>query len=308
MQNINQKKLAEFVLILKNILSALFPVLTVIAYTNSLSPFATLAWSSLIASILFGMIVTIQKGWRENVTNVEAIKDIFFVVLFVAIGFHALYFLALKFTSPQNVTLLSLMEVVFSFIIIGFITKKEPISKQHAIGASLMLLSAIIILFSNKTNFNIGDLFILTATILAPIGNIFAKRALHQVSLSYLLFVRSIVAMVLFFIATWLFEPSINLTSVINSWPYLLFSGLIFLGLLKIITMFGFKKTSVSHTISFNSLKPVFTIIFAWWLLNDLPTTIQIVALVPSFAGLYLLATAKQQKTRYGFESKNLAN
>jgi len=73
---------------------------------------------------------------------------------------------------------------------------------------------------------------------------------------------------------------------------------------MKMVTMFGFKKTSVTHTISLHSLKPIFAFIFAWFLLKEAPTNIQIIAIVPSLIGLYLLATAKQKKTQYGFEQK----
>ena len=68
--------------------------------------------------------------------------------------------------------------------------------------------------------------------------------------------------------------------------------------------MFGFKKTSVTHTISFHSLKPVFAFIFAWTLLKEAPTTVQMIALAPSFYRAYLLSKAKQKQTQYGFENK----
>lgn len=299
----SQKLVAESALIFISILSGLFPVLTVIAYTNYLSPLTTLAWSYLVATIFFAIVLTIRKEWKKNIFNTKALKDIALTVFFIAIIFHFLYFLSLQYTSAQNVSLLSLMEVFFGFVIIGFITKKEPISKQHISGAMLMLLSAGIILFSNTTALNIGDFIILTAVIIAPIGNIFAKRALHQVSLAYLLFIRSLVGLVVFFSCSFIFENSMSPNELIQSIPYLLFSGLIFLGFLKIVIMFGFKKTSVTHTISFSSLKPVFAFIFAWLLLKEAPTMVQMIALIPSFLGLYLLARAKQKQTQYGHEN-----
>jgi hypothetical protein len=38
-------------------------------------------------------------------------------------------------------------------------------------------------------------------------------------------------------------------------------------------------------------------------LLKEAPTMIQIVALIPSFLGLFLLAKAKQKQTQYGFKN-----
>jgi len=224
-------------------------------------------------------------------------------IIIIAIVVHFLLFWSFKYTSAQNYSLLSLMEIVFSFIIIGWIFKKEPISRNHIYGAFLMLLSAGIILFGGVTEFNIGDFLVLMAVLLAPIGNIFAKRALHQISLSYLLFLRSLSGAIIFFIVSYIFEGPISSDVLIASLPYLLFSGLMFFGIMKIIILFGFKKTSVTHTISFQSLKPVFAFIFAWILLKEAPTAIQIIAIFPCFLGLYLITKAKQKQTQYGFEN-----
>lgn len=299
---ISEKSLANGILLLKNIFSGLFPVLTVVAYANHLLPLSTLTYSYVIATILFAILLTIKKEWKKNIFNTRAIKDIVLAVLFIAIVYHLFYYLAISFTSPQNVALISITEAAFSFIIIGWITKKEPVSPSHFFGAMLMLFAAGIVLFNNQSAINIGDVLMLCAVIIAPIGNIFAKRALHQVSLSYLLFLRSLTGAIIFFIASLIFEKTIPLEIIFRSLPYLLYSGLVFMGLMKIINLFSFKKTSVTHTISFNCLAPVFTFIFAWIILKDAPTTVQIFAIIPSFVGLFFLTTAKQKQTQYGFE------
>lgn len=300
---ISEKRQAEGILLVKNIFSGLFPVLTVVAYTNHLLPLSTLAWSYIVATIFFASILTLKKEWKKNITNIQAIKDIAMATLLIAIGYHLLYYTALGLTSPQNVALIGLTEAAFSFIIIGWITKKEPISRKHLFGAIFMLFAAGIILFYNhQASINVGDLLMLCAAIIAPVGNIFAKRALHQVSLSYLLFLRSLTGVVIFFFAALIFEKTVPFEVVLKSFPYLLYSGLVFLGLMKMVNLFSFKKTSVTHTISFNSLAPVFTFIFAWIILKNVPNTVQIFAIIPSLLGLFLLTTAKQKQTQYGFE------
>lgn len=207
---IPNKRQTEGILFLKNILSGLFPVLTVIAYTNYLSPLTTLAWSYLVATIFFAIILTARKEWKKNIANIRAIKDIALTVLFIAIGYHVLYYISLSYTSPQNVALIGLTEAAFSFIIIGMIAKKEPVSATHLVGAMLMLFAAGIILFNNtRASLNIGDLLMLCAAIIAPIGNIFAKKALHQVSIFYLMLLRSLAGAIIFFCASMIFEKNI---------------------------------------------------------------------------------------------------
>ncbi|MDO8240497.1 MAG: DMT family transporter [Candidatus Moranbacteria bacterium] len=300
---ISEKRQAEGILLIKNIFSGLFPVLTVIAYTNHLLPLSTLTWSYIVATIFFAIILTVKKEWKKNITNIQAIKDIVMATLFIAIGYYLLYYIALSLTSPQNVALISMTEAAFSFLIIGWIAKKEPVSRKHLFGAMLMLFAAGVVLFNNhQTSINIGDLLMFCAVIIAPIGNIFAKRALHQVSIHYLLFIRSLAGVIIFSIASLIFEKTIPFEVILKSLPYLLYSGLVFLGLMKMVNFFSFKKTSVTHTISFNSLAPVFTFIFAWMILKNAPSTVQIFAIIPSLFGLFLLTTAKQKQTQYGFE------
>ncbi|HBS51686.1 MAG TPA: hypothetical protein DEA62_01675, partial [Coxiellaceae bacterium] len=279
--SITEKKQAEGILLLKNIFSGLFPVLTVVAYTNHLLPLNTLAWSYFIATIFFAIVLTVKKGWKKNISNTKAIGDVALAVLFIAIGYHVLYYISLSFTSPQNAVLIGLSEAAFSFIIIGLIAKKEPVSGTHLLGAMLMLFAAGTILFNNsQTSLNIGDFLMLFAAMIAPIGNIFAKRALHQVSLFYLMFLRSLAGAIIFFCASAIFEEAVPLEIIIKSLPYLLYSGLIFLGLMKVVNLFSFRKTSVTHTIAFNSLAPISTFIFAWIILKNIPTNVQIFAII----------------------------
>lgn len=302
---ISEKRKTEGILVSKSILSGLFPVLTVVAYTNRLSPLNALAYGSIVAAAFFAVVLTVRKEWGKNIKKVEALKDIAMAILLIAIVYHALFYFSLKLTSPQNVALISTAEAAFSFIIIGWITKKEPVSPTHFFGAMLMLFAAGMVLFENlHTSMSIGDLLMLLAVIVAPVGNIFAKKALAHVSVPYLMFLRSFTGIIIFFSASMFFEKPASAEVVIESLPYLLYSGLIYLGLMKIINFFGFKKTSITHTISFNSLAPVFTFIFAWIFLRDAPTAVQVFAIVPSAVGLFFLATAKQKETRYGFEKE----
>lgn len=298
----SKKIVAEIFLIFSIIIASLFPVLTILVYRSSLSPLTTMTGCYLIAASFFAVLLTVQKKWKKNLRKVSALKDVFIANLIIAIIVQFLFFISLKYTSAQNYSLLSLTEVAFSFFIVGLISKKEPISKKHFFGAMLMLLSAGLLLFKDLATLNVGDFLILIAVIIAPVGNIFTKRALHQISLPYLLFIRSLTAFIVFFIASLIYEGPISSGDLLQGLPYFLFSGLIYFGLRKMIFLFACKKISVTHAVSFNSLKPIFVFIFAWLLLGQAPTWIQLLAIIPSFIGLHILSRAKQKKTRYGFE------
>lgn len=298
----SKKVKAEVALIFSIIIASLFPVLTVISHSSALPPLATIAACYLVSFIFFALRLTKQKKWKKNLVKVSALKDVIIGSIIVSVIVQFLFFISLRYTSPQNYSLLGLTEVAFSFFIVGFITKKEPVSKNHVIGAMLMLLSAAMLFFKDFTSFNLGDLFILLAVIIAPIGNIFTKKALHKVSLPYLLFVRSGIAFVIFTVMAVFFEGPVSSGAIIESLPYVIFSGLVYFSIRKMIFLYACKKISVNHAVSFNSLKPIFVFILAWLLLGQEPTLLQLLTIIPSFIGLHILSKAKQKKTNYGFE------
>lgn len=298
----SKKVKAEIALIFSIIIASLFPVLTVLSHDGGLSPLATIAGCYLVSAIFFAIRLTKQKKWKKNLKKVSALKDVFIGSLIVSVLVQFLFFISLKYTSAQNYSLLGLTEVAFSFFIVGFITKKEPVSRNHIIGAMLMLFSAALLFFKDLSAFNIGDLLILVAVIISPIGNIFTKKALHKVSLPYLLFVRSVIAFVIFFIMAAIFEGSVSSGAIIASLPYILFSGLVYFSIRKMIFLYACRKISVNHAVSFNSLKPIFVFILSWLILGQEPTLLQLLTIFPSFLGLYILSKAKQKKTKYGFE------
>jgi len=87
----NKKRTADGILITKNVVAGLFPVLTVIAYANSLPPFAALAWGSLIAAILSFCVVMFRGELMQNILNSrEVIIDIILAIFIIAIVVYGL--------------------------------------------------------------------------------------------------------------------------------------------------------------------------------------------------------------------------
>jgi drug/metabolite transporter (DMT)-like permease len=66
-------------------------------------------------------------------------------------------------------------------------------------------------------------------------------------------------------------------------------SGIVIFGLSKVFWLEGIFRISVTKAISLSSISPVLTICFAYFLLSEVPTLTQIVALVPAIFGIYLL-------------------
>ena len=151
-----------------------------------------------------------------------------------------------------------------------------------------MLLSAVIILLPNFTEFHKGDFLILLAVMIPPLGNLFQKKAREKIGSEGILLFRSLVAVpVLFFLAT-LFG-SLSAPSTMNVWLILLANGVLYFGLSKIFWVEGIHRISITKSSALNSVAPALTLLFAFLLLGNIPTLVQLAAIPPAILGVYFL-------------------
>ncbi len=273
-------------IIAEAVLWSTFPVVTILAY-SSLTPIYTAAFSVLFASGFFAVIITIQKKWKEIFIR-SIWKDIIGITLINSIFFYAMVFIGLKYTSAGNASIVFLMEVFFSYIIFRA-WGKDHLNKHQSIGAIFMAIGAIIILFPNRSHINIGDIIILIATAIVPFGNHLQQKVRKQISSSTLLFLRSILGVGFLFVLAYFFEAKPTAANLQASLILLLINGILLFGLSKIFWIEGIHRITITKAISLASIAPAFTLFFAYLFLNDIPTTSQILGLLPILAGTWLL-------------------
>lgn len=266
------------------ILASLFPVITKISLMR-LTPIASLAWSMLFALIFFVFLGGI-KGSLSKILDKEILPSLVGAGLIFGIVFPLLQFLGIKYTSAGNVGVILTLEVLFSFLFFN-IWKKEFISTKHIAGCILMLLSAIIILIPNFSEFHKGDFIILFAVMLPPIGNLFQKRARAKIGSEGILFFRALMGVPALFLMAYLFGQYKTPPSGI--WIIIALNGLVYFGLSKIFWVEGIHRISVTKSSALNSVGPVFTLLFAFLILKNVPSLAQIFAIPPAILGVYLL-------------------
>lgn len=289
--NLTKERQGEVIIIAEALLWSLFPVITILSLTN-LSPIVSFGWSTLFATLFFAIMLTIKGKWRE-IKNREAIKDILLVTFFIGILFYLFYFLGLSYTSAGNASLIALTEVFFSFLLFH-VWRKDYISPNHIIGAILILAGAMIILYPNFSEFHLGDLLILAGAFVAPFGNFFQQRARTKVGSESILFIRSFISVIVIFFIAYL--SNLNFLPTTNSektFIILIINGFFLLGLSKILWIEGIHKISVTKAIALNGITPLLTLLFAWLLLDNIPTHFQLLSFVPMFLGVIFLSKNK---------------
>lgn len=264
----------------------LLPVVATLSYA-SLSPISSLLVSTFFAMLFFAAWLTASKRWPE-LKKREAWPDILWGTLFNAVAYFSLFYLGLKFTTPNNASIVALFEVLFSYLLFN-VWKKEYLSARHIFGCIAMVLGAIIILAPGASNFRGGDLLVMLAAVAAPIGNYFQVRARKIVSSQTILFSRCLIALPFLYTLSKLFSETLSFVSVTNSIWFLIINGAGLLGFATLLWVEGIHRISVTKAVSLISISPLFTVIFSYLILKQNPTITQIVAFIPICLGLLLL-------------------
>ena len=267
-----------------------FPVITKLSY-NSLSPLYTAAFATLLSLPVFIILIQRKRVWHELRTTV-AWKGIMAAALFIGFLYYGFTFVGLSYTSAGNTSIVLLMEVFFSFAILRW-WGAEHATRLQFMGATLMVLGALLVLFHGELHIQMGDVIILTGCIFPPLGNHYVKLARQSVSSETLMFGRSLVSGLLFLVAAMIAEVQPSSMAITQSLPLLLINGVLLFGVSKLLWMESIHRISVSKAVALGAISPAFTLALSYLVLIEIPTLWQIAGFIPMFFGVLLLTSRR---------------
>jgi len=284
---LSQTTKGDLAIFAEAVLWAFFPIITILSFTT-FNPVTSLAWSTLFAAVFFGLVMA-ARGKVKEIFNPKIYRYIIVIAFFIGWLFYGFYFFGLKYTTAGNASVIALTELFFSYLLFN-VWKEQEFSRAHTAGAVLMLLGAVIILYPKQgLNFHSGDWLVLLASACAPVGNYYQQKARQIVSSETILFLRSLLTFPFFFLLAYFLKAQTGFGAAEKSLVFLLFNGFVVLGLSKIFWMEGIHRISVTRANALSSVTPLFTLIFAYFILRQSPTVWQLAALVPLGGGLILL-------------------
>jgi drug/metabolite transporter (DMT)-like permease len=287
----DQQRQGEFFILLQALFWSLFPVITILSYSR-LSPLVSFGWSTFFAALFFGGTVTLRRRWGE-IGDWSSLRNMLWAAFFLGLLYYTLVFIGLRYTSAGNAGLIASTEIFFSFLFFQ-VWRKEFISPRHILGAIFVVTGAFIVLYPNTTRLRAGDLLILMATMVAPFGNYFQQKARKVVSSESILFVRNTVSTPIILILAYLFKEHFHMADLKGAAFFILINGFLLLGFSKILWVEGIHRISVTKANALASVAPPLTLLFAWLLLDDIPTRFQLLSIVPIFIGVVLLSMNKR--------------
>lgn len=273
------------------VIESWFPILSIfsIALVGALYSFA---FSMTIATIIFITLVLYQKKVSELFQK-NARKDLLLTTFFINLLF-ILVFTGLQYTTAGNMAVIIFLQLLFSYLYFN-ILGDDKLSLLHSIGAVLMGIGALSILIPDDLSFNKGDLIILIAAALAPFANLYQKRARSYVSSETILAFRNIVGLPVVVSLAFFTEPLPTVEDLNSALPYILAIGILVLGLSKVLWIEALHRISITKISAMLALAPLFTLIFAYYTLNEVPDLRQVLGVIPILIGGYLITKPERE-------------
>jgi len=277
------------------VLEGLFPI---IAKTVSgvYPPFFFLGVSAALAAIVLGAILVIQGEFKKSI-SLRIVWYCSLIALFIVVLPRGLIFTGSKYTSGINTALLMQTEMLTTFIIYGLLLKEKH-ELHHIVGALLVLTGTFFVIFNGTLEINKGDLMILLAVCIFPIGNLYAKRALKVITPMHVLFFRFLFASMILIPVALLFEDLSIVPAALESHGWLLVVYvLLMLVISKTFWYYGLRALTVSKAIYIISAFPAFSLMFAFIFLREIPNMYQFAGFVIAIIGVYTLIFRRQVST-----------
>lgn len=281
------------------ILWSFFPVLSIILLTE-VPTLLVASISTFFASIYFGLLLWKKKQVTKlHKMDPEDIKNIFWGSVLVGVFLYGFLFYGAQFTTVNNMAIFMLTEILFTYVVMSLILRGEKFNPIHFLGALCMIIGVLCVLIPKGFNPDIGIWFVILAALCGPFGNHFQKKSVQKLGSTPVMFIRSVFATIVLGLLAWKFNqlkfiPEISL----EIWGFFGIIGVLLFGLSKTLFLEGMAKTSVTHAITFSSLNAPLTMVWAYFILHEIPNFWQLIGLFPIMIGIYLIFLPRQNQDK----------
>lgn len=282
----------EFFVISSCILEAWFPI-AVFYLAHSLGGIHAFFYSLVIAATVLSLY-SFWSGAYHQLSNRAVYGDLLKTSLLMA-SLFSLIFVGAQYTTASHVALIIFLQLLFAYLYFQR-RAEETLDPTHLLGAILMGAGAIVVLFpmDEQWQLNVGDLLVLLAAMLAPLGNFYQKRARKSIDGANILLVRSLIGLPVVYILAVLFEVTPNWQQIESQLGWLVFLGLGIFVVAKLLWMESLHRLSIAKVNALYAVSPLLTLVLAYWLLNEVPSLLQMLAVIPILLGGYFITRPVQ--------------
>ena len=255
---------------------------------------------NIVALILMIIINQQQLNFRYfRQISLQNFLNLNIVAIFEVALAPTLFFSALAMTMVNNVILIGRIEPPLS-LALAILFLKEKVNYQVILGALISFLGVFLtillqpnqnqIMEMTKITINQGDIYAFGAAICLSVGITISKVSLADIPLGIFTIYKTLFGTIVFFIITitlYGFEHFMDVSSPLL-WQWMLLYGTVIVVGGQVLWLLGLKKTTASEVSLVSSFSPILGIIFAYFILNEVPTTAQYIGGGVIFLGIII--------------------
>jgi len=285
------KKTGVLAILGASLMWAVEPILAKLAYANSdyLQTSAIRAIVVALTALLYALFT--NKG-NLKVTKKQLPKLVYIAVAGTIFA-DLLYFFSLTKIPVINAVLIGHMQPIFIVLIGFFILKEDKLTKFDYLGIFIMITAGVLVTTKTPENLSIiklgtvGDIYVLLATVAWATTAIVMRKYLKQLNAGVVTFYRFSIASAIFIVYL-LLKSSLVLSNI-----YQVLIGLI-VGAGTILYYEGLKRIKAAQVSALELSTPFFASVFAFLILRELVTVMQISGIVLLAVGIFFLSRKEE--------------
>lgn len=228
-----------------------------------------------IGNLCAGLVVGFSYGLRGIFRELISLSNRTKIYLFFGSILTALYpsliFIALEHTTVVNLVLLSRFNGIV-YLIFAILFLKQKIQPLEIVGYTIMALAVGVLVFiNNMGKIQTGDILILLATVFFAINEIISKKILPNCSIKTYVFARNFFSSIIFFVIAIILFGAEHFAQAFEGQLWILM--IVYAGfavvLAQIFWLTAIKTTPPIYVANVRLFDPVFSLAFAYLLLNE---------------------------------------
>ena len=220
----------------------------------------------------------------------------------VSAVYPALLFTALERTSVINVVLLSRFNGIV-FVALSYLFLRVMVRRSEIVGYTVMAIGVVILVLVNNSGSRImtGELLVLVSTVFFALTEFISKAVLRDCSIHTYVFFRNLVSSVIFFVAAvYLFGfEHFSEAFAGDLWVLMVAYAAVAVVAAQLAWLHSPPVLPAQTVANSQLLNPGFSLLFAYLLLDEVPTTVQWTVIVVVLIGMLIPRIAAWQPAHH---------
>ncbi|WP_310482352.1 DMT family transporter, partial [Chamaesiphon sp. VAR_48_metabat_403] len=244
------------------------------------------------------MIVYRHQLTAENFGNISKVEWINLTIVAILSGAlaPAAIFRALALSPVNNIILLGRLEVPL-ILILSRIILQERLNRYQKIGAFVVLIGIVVAVIGDRSDLSksglmigTGEILTITAAVVSAIATLINKQKLSDIPVGIYGIFRTGLGSIVFFVFAVILYGSGHFAEMFSPflWQWMLIYGGIIVVVGQSLWIKGSRESSLTVATIVSCFHPIAGMLFAYWILAELPTMLQVIGSIILLTGLLL--------------------